>query len=121
MDCRPGGGGPPLHPRTLRLLFALSPWDRPMAYGGAALVEARRGRHGGYRLRRAAAAIPLLEVLRAVESDPSQASAVAPSPEQAGEHIDGPKAQNERLHGGVGRLARCESVAQGMRQGNAEG
>jgi Rrf2 family transcriptional regulator, iron-sulfur cluster assembly transcription factor len=53
----------------------------------ADLVEARRGRHGGYRLRRAAAAIPLLEVLRAVESDPSQASAVASSPEQAGEQV----------------------------------
>jgi Rrf2 family protein len=53
----------------------------------AELVEARRGRHGGYRLLRAAAAIPLLEVLRAVEADPSQASAAAAPSEQAGEQV----------------------------------
>ncbi|MCT0248819.1 Rrf2 family transcriptional regulator [Synechococcus sp. CS-205] len=53
----------------------------------AELVEARRGRHGGYRLQRAAAAIPLLEVLRAVEADPSQQASTAATPEQAGEQV----------------------------------
>lgn len=43
----------------------------------AGLVDARRGRHGGYRLQRVAAAIPLLAVLRAVEADPSQPAAAA--------------------------------------------
>ena len=53
----------------------------------AELVEARRGRHGGYRLQRAAAAIPLLAVLRAVEADPSQPPAVTAPSEQAGEQV----------------------------------
>ncbi|MGB5239855.1 MAG: Rrf2 family transcriptional regulator [Prochlorococcaceae cyanobacterium] len=53
----------------------------------AELVEARRGRHGGYRLTRAAAAIPLLEVLRAVEADPSQEPAMAAAAQQAGEQV----------------------------------
>jgi Rrf2 family protein len=53
----------------------------------AGLVEARRGRHGGYRLQRAAAAIPLLEVLRAVEADPSQEPATAAVAQQAGEQV----------------------------------
>jgi len=55
------------------------------------LVEARRGRHGGYRLQRSTAAIPLLEVLRAVEADPSQqleATEVSQlNAEQAGEQV----------------------------------
>ena len=46
----------------------------------ADLVEARRGRHGGYRLQRPAAAIPLAEILRAVEAT---AAAMAPEPERA--------------------------------------
>ncbi len=37
----------------------------------AGLVEARRGRSGGYRLSRPAAAIPLAEVLKAVAADPA--------------------------------------------------
>lgn len=53
----------------------------------AELVEARRGRHGGYRLLRTAAAIPLLEVLQAVEADPSQPPAVTAPSEQAGEQV----------------------------------
>ncbi|CAK6691019.1 Rrf2 family transcriptional regulator [Synechococcus sp. CBW1107] len=53
----------------------------------AGLVDARRGRHGGYRLQRAAAAIPLLAVLRAVEADPSQPPAVTAPSEQAGEQV----------------------------------
>lgn len=53
----------------------------------AELVEARRGRHGGYRLQRAAAAIPLLEVLRAVEADPSQEPATSAAAQQAGEQV----------------------------------
>ncbi len=53
----------------------------------AELVEARRGRHGGYRLQRTAAAIPLLEVLQAVEADPSQPPAVTAPSEQAGEQV----------------------------------
>jgi Rrf2 family protein len=45
----------------------------------ADLVEARRGRSGGYRLRRAPAAIPLATVLQAVQADPAlePASAMA--------------------------------------------
>ena len=46
----------------------------------ADLVEARRGRHGGYRLQRPAASIPLAEILRAVEAT---AAAMAPEPEGA--------------------------------------
>jgi Rrf2 family iron-sulfur cluster assembly transcriptional regulator len=46
----------------------------------ADLVEARRGRHGGYRLQRPAAAIPLAEILRAVEAT---RAAMAPEPEGA--------------------------------------
>jgi Rrf2 family protein len=46
----------------------------------ADLVEARRGRHGGYRLQRPAAAIPLAEILRAVEATHA---AMAPEPEGA--------------------------------------
>lgn len=42
----------------------------------AGLLEARRGRRGGYRLSRPPAAIPVVEVLRAVDSDP----AAAPGP-----------------------------------------
>jgi Rrf2 family iron-sulfur cluster assembly transcriptional regulator len=37
----------------------------------AELVEARRGRHGGYRLLRPPAAIPLAEILQAVEAAPT--------------------------------------------------
>jgi Rrf2 family protein len=44
------------------------------------LVEARRGRHGGYRLQRPAAAIPLAEILRAVEAAPT-ATASEPEPD----------------------------------------
>jgi Rrf2 family protein len=39
----------------------------------AGLLEARRGRRGGYRLSRAPAAIPVAEVLRAVGCDPAEA------------------------------------------------
>ena len=39
----------------------------------ADLVEARRGRSGGYRLRRSPAAIPLATVLQAVQADPALA------------------------------------------------
>jgi Rrf2 family protein len=37
----------------------------------AGLVEARRGRSGGYRLTRPAASIPLAELLHAVSADPA--------------------------------------------------
>ena len=66
----------------------------------ADLVEARRGRRGGYRLRRPAAAIPLAEVLRAVEADPARGPTAVleagligggetpgPDPAQAGEEV----------------------------------
>jgi len=49
----------------------------------AELVEARRGRHGGYRLRRPAAAIPLAEILSAVETAPGH-----PDPEPPGGGAD---------------------------------
>jgi Rrf2 family protein len=45
----------------------------------AGLVEARRGRSGGYRLTRPAASIPLAELLQAVSADP----AVDPGVERA--------------------------------------
>jgi Rrf2 family protein len=51
------------------------------------LVEARRGRHGGYRLKQPAAAIPLLAVLRAVAADPSLAPPEPPGSDQAGERV----------------------------------
>jgi Rrf2 family protein len=51
------------------------------------LVEARRGRHGGYRLKQPAAAIPLLAVLRAVAADPSLAAPEPPGSDQAGERV----------------------------------
>jgi Rrf2 family iron-sulfur cluster assembly transcriptional regulator len=41
------------------------------------LVEARRGRHGGYRLQRPAAAIPLAEILQAVDADDPRQEAAA--------------------------------------------
>ncbi len=47
----------------------------------AGLLEARRGRHGGYRLGRAAAALSLAEVLAAVAPGPAD----QPAPEAKGE------------------------------------
>jgi Rrf2 family iron-sulfur cluster assembly transcriptional regulator len=47
----------------------------------AGLLEARRGRQGGYRLGRAAAALSLAEVLAAVAPGPAD----QPSPEAMGE------------------------------------
>lgn len=49
----------------------------------AALVEARRGRTGGYRLARPAASIPLAAVLQAVDADPARA-VLAPEPPGSG-------------------------------------
>jgi Rrf2 family protein len=51
----------------------------------AQLVEARRGRSGGYRLGRAAAAIPLAAVLQAVDADPAP---LLPGPEPSGPEAD---------------------------------
>lgn len=47
----------------------------------AELVEARRGRHGGYRLVRPPAAIPLAEILQAVEAAPTTTTALEPEVE----------------------------------------
>ncbi|MCT0214000.1 Rrf2 family transcriptional regulator [Synechococcus sp. CS-1324] len=59
----------------------------------ADLVEARRGRSGGYRLRRPPAAIPVAEVLQAVRADPALGPALGPAvvmasdPSLAGEQV----------------------------------
>ncbi len=55
----------------------------------ADLVEARRGRSGGYRLRRVPAAIPVATVLQAVQADPAlgPAAATASDPALAGEQV----------------------------------
>jgi Rrf2 family protein len=49
----------------------------------AGLVEARRGRSGGYRLTRPAASIPLAELLQAVSADPAVDLAMDPAVEIA--------------------------------------
>jgi Rrf2 family protein len=46
----------------------------------ADLVESRRGRQGGYRLARAAAAIPLLTLLKAVQALPIGSAPEGPDP-----------------------------------------
>jgi DNA-binding IscR family transcriptional regulator len=51
----------------------------------ADLVEARRGRQGGYRLARPAAAIPLVALLGAVQALPFESAPEAASPDPAGE------------------------------------
>ncbi len=57
----------------------------------AGLVEARRGRQGGYRLRRSPAAIPLAAILAAVSSRPLQGVNLAEdaplSPLQASDRV----------------------------------
>jgi Rrf2 family protein len=54
----------------------------------ADLVEARRGRQGGYRLSRPAASIPLAAILQAVEPPPVGPAPVGPQHGQAGEPGD---------------------------------
>ena len=53
----------------------------------AGLVEARRGRLGGYRLQRQPAAIPVAEVLAAVGADIQLVEPDAPDSTQAEEQV----------------------------------
>ncbi|MCT0201015.1 Rrf2 family transcriptional regulator [Synechococcus sp. CS-602] len=53
----------------------------------AGLVEARRGRSGGYRLSRKPAAISLVEVLRAVGADPAADPVSEPAPDSVPESV----------------------------------
>ncbi len=54
----------------------------------AGLVEARRGRHGGYRLRRGAAEVSLARVLTAVDAHPAGTSASRPAEAKQQERND---------------------------------
>ncbi|NQV10339.1 MAG: Rrf2 family transcriptional regulator [Cyanobacteria bacterium] len=64
----------------------------------AGLVEARRGRSGGYRLSRKPAAISLVEVLRAVGADPAADPVMDTAPESTAEGLEpGPESAGERV------------------------
>jgi Rrf2 family protein len=65
----------------------------------ADIVERRLGRHGGYRLARPAAAISLLEVIEAAETDPDR----RPTCVLRGEHCT--PAAPCRVHPAVSRAA----------------